>query len=244
VSDISAGSEPESLTRPTHIPRFRPPARFTSRLKAEESHDVLREGLEQVMPIALAQASDEAAERVLALSGREPAPEGEASAEEDDARNFASILAAALGTIAPSLTAAAVETWIGKTANLRLALVPQWLRPTIDPARGPRIMTMTSFANDRSRVIREVIDESTPVLISKRGRVMAAVIPLDAGSYESDIYRDAGRARLAAMSERPEVELDESVIEEILSSDDPEAAAAAHGVDASDWATLNPPRQG
>jgi PHD/YefM family antitoxin component YafN of YafNO toxin-antitoxin module len=104
-------------------------------------------------------------------------------------------------------------------------------------------MTMTSFANDRSRAVREVVDESVPVLISRRGRIMAAVIPLEAGTYESDIFRDAGRERLAVMSERSDVELDDSAVDEILSADDPAAAASARGIDTSDWATLNPPSQ-
>jgi hypothetical protein len=245
VSDLSTdSSEPDQPARPTQVRRFRPPARSRNRLRAGESSDVLRAGLEQVMPIALAEASDEAAERVLAYGGRIPASEHERETEDNDARNFASTLAAAFGTIAPSRTAAAVESWIGNNSDLRLALVPKWLRPALDPERRPRIMTMTSFANDRSRVIRQAIEESVPVLISRRGRIMAAVIPLEAGSYESEIYRDAGRERLAAMSGRPEVELDDATVEEILSSDDPAATAAAHGIDTSDWATLNPPRQG
>lgn len=237
----SADPDLADLPRSTQLDRFRTPARYASRFKPGELRDALREGLEQVMPIALAQASDEATDRVLALSDQAPEAGPDPTARGHDARNFAGTLAAALGTIAPALTATGIESWIGKTS--RLALVPRWLKPAIDATRNPRLITMTSFANDRSRVIREAIDESVPVLISRRGRIVAAVIPLEPGAYESEIYRDAGRERLAAMSERPEVELDGGAIEEILSSRDPEAAASAHGVDTSDWASLNPPVQ-
>lgn len=221
--------------------RFRPPVRYKVRLDPREPQEALREGLEQVLPAALVKASDEAADRVSALSSSAHADD-EPDAEGVSVRAFASTLAAALGTIAPAITASAIDSWIDR-ANLRLALVPRWLHPSITPDRQPRLMTMTSFANDRSRVVREAIEDSSPVLLSRHGRIVAAVIPLEPGAYEGAVYKAAGRERWDAMRERPPVKLDEKTVEEILASDDPEETASARGVDTTGWADLNPPRQ-
>jgi hypothetical protein len=219
-----------------------PAVNFRSTPGSEQSHEgfvglaQLREGLEQVMPATLVQASDEAAERVRALSDvAEPA------AASALTKSLASVLAAALGTIAPAATATAVAYWLSREPQARLAFVPRWLRPRIDPERPPKLVTMTSFANDRSRMVREVIENSTPILISRRGQVLAAVIPLEPGAFEAAVYEAGGRARLAAADVGPQVELDEETAEAILSARDPAQEAAGQGIDTSDWASLNPP---
>lgn len=238
-SPESSAKEPEAHSAAPY--RFRPPARFRVRRDPGEPQDALREGLEQVLPAALVQASDEAADRVTALSG--PAgTDTEPGIEDASVRTFASTLAAALGSIAPATTASAIDSWLDRASNLRLVLVPRWLHPSINPHRQPKLVTMTSFANDRSRVVREAIDDSTPVLISRHGRIMAALIPLEPGAYEADVYKAAGQERLAAMREMTSIELDEKTAEEILTSDDPAAAASALGIDTTGWADLNPPR--
>ena len=237
----SVGSTGVPEDHPATPHRFRPPVRYKVRLDPGEPQEALREGLEQVLPAALVKASDEAADRVSALSGAVQA-DTEPEAEDVSVKAFASTLAAALGTIAPAITASAIDSWIDK-ANLRLALVPRWLHPSIIPDRQPKLMTMTSFANDRSRVVREAIDDSSPVLISRHGRIMAAVIPLEPGAYEGEVYKAAGRERWDAMREKPPIELDEKTAEEILTSDDPEETASARGIDTAGWADLNPPRQ-
>jgi hypothetical protein len=196
----------------------------------------LREGLEQVMPIALVQVSDEAAERVRAVSDT-----AETEAESEARKNHASVFAAALGTIAPAVTTAAVAYWLTKGAGSRMAFVPRWLRPRIDPERTPILATMTTFANDRSRMVRQAIENSTPVLISRHGQILAAVVPLEPGAYEATVYEAAGRARMAAAhAAPPTIQLDEKAVDAILAADDPAKEAAARGIDTSDWATLNP----
>jgi hypothetical protein len=218
------------------------PVKYQSTPDLEQLHEglldlgQLREGLEQVMPTTLVQASDEAAERVRALSDV-----AELTAESATTKNLASVLAAALGTIAPAATAAAVAYWLSREPRSRLTFVPRWLRPRIDPERPPKLTTMTSFANDRSRMVREAIEDSTPILISRHGQVLAAVIPLEPGAFETAVYEAGGRARLAAADASPPVELDEKTVEAILSANDPAEEAAAQGIDTSDWASLNPP---
>jgi len=197
----------------------------------------LRECLEVVMPIALVRASSEAAERVVAVSEIDE-PEREGMVTKDFAISFTTQLAAALGAIAPATTAAAVTDELGRRSWL--AAFPRWLRPKIDPDRKPKLTTMTSFSQDRSRLVREAIEESTPVLISRHGRVLAALVPLQPGSFERAVYKSAGRARSDAAAEQSAPQLDEKVAERILASDDPAGEVAALGIDTSDWASLNP----
>ena len=199
----------------------------------------LRECLEVVMPIALVRASSEAAERVVAVSEVDE-PEREGIATKDFALSFTTQLAAALGAIAPATTAAAVTDQLGKRS--RLPSFPRWLRPNIDPDRKPKLTTMTSFSRDRSRLVREAIEESTPVLISRHGQVLAALIPLEPGAFERAVYRTAGRARSNAAADQSAPRLDEKVAERILASEDPAAEASALGIDTCDWASLNPQR--
>lgn len=203
----------------------------------------LRECLEEVMPIALVRASSEAAERVVAVSEIAEL-EYEGIVTKKFVVSFTTQLAAALGTIAPATTAAAVNNRLGKSSRSWLASFPRWLRPNIDPDRKPKLTTMTSFARDRSRLVREAIEESTPVLISRHGQILAALIPLEPGAYESAVYKTAGRARWATVVDRPRSQLDEDVAETILSSNDPEAEASVIGIDTSDWGSLNPPDKG
>jgi hypothetical protein len=196
----------------------------------------LREGLQQVMPIALVQVSGEAAERVRAVSDAD-----ETEAERAARNNLAHVFAAALGTLAPAVTTAAVAYWLTTGPGSRMAFVPRWLRPRIDPERTPILATMTSFANDRSRIVRQAIEDSTPVLISRHGQVLAAIVPLEPGAYEATAYEAAGRARMvAAHAAPPAVQLDEKTVDAILTAEDPAKEAAARGIDTSDWATLNP----
>jgi prevent-host-death family protein len=199
----------------------------------------LRKCLQEVMPIALVRASKEAAERVVAVSEiDELGPDG--VAVKSIAVDYTYQLAAALGVIAPATTAAAVGNLLGKSLRSRFAFLPRWLRPRIDPDRAPRLATMTEFSQDRSRLVREVIEESTPVLISRHGRIVAALVPLEPGAFEETVYKAAGRARAAIEEDRSSPELDDSLAERILSAGDPAVEAAALGVDTSDWASLNP----
>jgi hypothetical protein len=69
VSDVSSGESASGhVGRSAEEHRFRAPTNFHFRYKPGESGGSLREGLEQVMPITLAQAAGEATERVLAVS--------------------------------------------------------------------------------------------------------------------------------------------------------------------------------
>ncbi len=199
--------------------------------------ETLHEGLAQVMPGALVMAADEAAERVEELSG--PTPAGVKITAGPRARQV-EVLAASLGAIAPSFTANALNNWLAKHGHARPAFLPAWLRPAIDPGRTPKLTTMTSFANDRSRVIREAVDESRPVLISRHGRIVAAIVPLEPGAYETEVYRTAGRARMVSTDQQPPLLLSEDDAEAIRTADDPLAKAAELGVDlsavdTSDW---------
>jgi hypothetical protein len=211
--------------------------------EADETRDKLlhlvelRECLQEVMPIALVRASSEAAERVVAVSEIDE-KSSEGLSTKKSVVNYTTQLAAALGVIAPAPTAAAVTHMLG--SRRRIASLPRWLRPRIDPRRKPKLATMTSFSKDRSRLVREAIEESTPVLISRHGRILAAIIPLEPGAYDEAVYRHAGQVRRAANASRTAPELDEMTAEEILSSDHPEAEASALGIDTSDWADLNP----
>jgi hypothetical protein len=224
---------------------YRPDVPPETQLEAEEPSEgllpivELREYLEEVMPIALVRASSEAAERVVAVSEIDE-PDREGITTKNFALNFTAQLAAALGHIAPAATAAAVGNLVGKSQRSRFTPFPRWLRPKIDPDRKPTLTTMTSFAKNRSRLVREAIEESTPVLISRHGRIVAALVPLEPGEFEKVVYKTAGRARLEAGADQQPPQLDESLVEKILASDDPEATATDLGIDTSDWTNLNP----
>jgi hypothetical protein len=103
----------------------------------------------------------------------------------------------------------------------------------------PIFTTMTAFSNERSQLIRdEVIGLRRTIVISRHGHKVAAVIPLEPGSFEDAVYpvalqRAASRNRSTAVSEQD--------LKAILASEDPIAAARSAGVDTSGWDSLQAP---
>lgn len=71
---------------------------------------------------------------------------------------------------------------------------PSWLRPRLAADARPRFVTLTDFARKRSRLVADLDDG--PVLLTRRGTVVAALVPLEPGAYEA-ATREAGFRRAA-----------------------------------------------
>jgi len=193
----------------------------------EDYESILHEGLQRVLPPVLVQSTTEAS-GVIA-----PVTRGSLSFDE-----FAS-LAAALGSTAASPVAHALRVWIGKQ---RLDAYghrwPVWLRPAIAGGVKATLATLTDFSQKRSQYIKEV-EGGTPILLTRHGSVIAAVIPLQPGAYEQTVLQPALEELLEVTAEG--IELTSEQADEIRRSDNPAATAAMLGINTAGWGALNPP---
>jgi prevent-host-death family protein len=102
----------------------------------------------------------------------------------------AAVFAAALGSTSVDPLADAVTAWLDERRADILHALPRWFRPAI---RSPTVVTLTEFSNGRSKYVRDVIEDGAPVLLSRRGKVVAAVVPVQEGVFEQEAYVRAAR---------------------------------------------------
>ena len=194
----------------------------------------LAEGLQEVLPPMLVGATGQAQEIVPHATGVR-----EDEAGQSDLPSFA----AALGAAAAGAVSHALIEWLSRRKERSILRLPNWLRPSVAPTAQPTVVTLTDFTNSRSRYIR-LVENGEPVLISRHGTVVAAVIPVEAGAYEEAVYPAAARLRHAQRLERralaPNVSpLSDEQLAEMASADD-SSVAARYGVDTTGWEQLNP----
>ena len=188
----------------------------------------LHHALQEVLPTTLVSSTEEASEVV----SNKPSP-------SDAANTFLQIFAAALGSTAVGPLASALVAWLDKR-RYQVRALPRWLKPALTTDAQPVLATLTEFSNQRSMYVRQAVDEQIPVLLTRHGRVVAAVIPVEKGAFEESTYpiaaddiraeRLAGRSNLQATLET----LTEEEIHQIRTSDDPVQTAASLGVDLHD----------
>lgn len=140
----------------------------------------LREGLQSVLPAALVEAVPDASEAVDDLPGH-----------HGGLASTATSLAASLGSTAAASVASALDSWLARRSAAG-ARWPGWLRPAFRSDVVPDVVTLTRFSQQRSQYVRKVIDGS-PVLLTRHGTVVAAVVPLEPGVYEEEVYGEGFR---------------------------------------------------
>jgi prevent-host-death family protein len=144
----------------------------------------LLEELHRVLPIALAGATEEARQLIATV-----APDSELAETPTTTVN---LLVAALGGAAVDLVAAGLGSWLASVIQRGVGGWPEWLRPAIRADAEPKVVTLTKFSQERSRYVRELTD-GAPVLLTRHGTVVAAVVPIEPGSYEEAAYPAALR---------------------------------------------------
>jgi len=149
---------------------------------SEEQGEAIDTELQRLLPAALLEASQEAHEAAAAVSR---------SSVETALTPAIATLAAALGSAAAPLVASALKGRLARRA-LGHAHCPTWLQPAIVPGRAPVLVTMTEFSQRRSNLVHKA-EKGVPVLLSRHGTVVAAIIPLEPGAYERAVYPDALR---------------------------------------------------
>lgn len=199
----------------------------------------LREGLQTVLPTALVGAACEAAKHADDVLAEDHAPRPGVS--EGASQAFLATFAAALGSSAVTSLASSLSEWL--TRHHVAPRLPAWLCPAVDGRKVPLLVTLTDFANGRSRIVRDAVRDEVPVLISRHGKVIAAVIPLAPGAFEDAAYaQSAGVIRQARQERRrnlPRRHLTDEELEKVLSAGSADIAAD-FGVDTADWYTSNP----
>jgi len=211
----------------------------------DESLATLREGLNEVLPPTLVGAAPEAAEVALSAGPQVvttttgtaiPTP-GPATAAAG------SVFAAALGSTASEAVASALCGWLERHPDKLARTWPAWFRPIIAWDCQPTVATLTEFSNGRNGYIRHVVDNKTPVFLTRYGRVVAAVVPLQEGAYENAVYPSSARRVRAERQARTgsgasEATLTPEQIEEILKAPMPSDEASRYGIDTSRWVEL------
>jgi prevent-host-death family protein len=199
----------------------------------------LAEGLQEVLPPTLVGVTSQAQEVVPDVTR---SAEGEAEKADSAALQ---VFAAALGTTAAAALSRALIQWLSRRLERSSEVsLPNWLRPAVAATAVPVVATLTDFANNRSHYVRSV-ESGEPVLISRHGTVVAALVPVEAGAYEEAVYPDAARRRLAERLQRSSQtedsgELSDDQLAEIRAAGD-SSTASRHGIDTTGWELLNPP---
>jgi prevent-host-death family protein len=191
--------------------------------------DLLQQGIQEVLPAALVKASPEAQELL-----RSSAVIKQPSQSVD-----ATVVAAALGSIAVPSVTQMLSGWLDRNQTQREhTALPAWFKPKLDPDATLRVSSLTEFSQRRTQFVNAVEDGEV-IILTRRGTAVAAVVPLEPGSYESSVTVPALQRLLAEATSAAELDADKAA--EISSSDDPTAAAEALGIDTSGWDRLNPP---
>lgn len=187
---------------------------------------VLEDALTNVLPAALVSSAEDA---------RDAVPDG-----HESTAGSAVVLAAALGATAARPIAHALHSWFARRGEQLVGALPRWFQPAFDAEATPIVATQTEFSNGRNRFVRSVVESRTPVLISRRGSVVAALVPVVEGVFEQEAYAAAAREiRAERLQGRDPLltvldNLTDEDIEKIRSAKDKIKAAAFVGVDLTD----------
>jgi len=79
-----------------------------------------------------------------------------------------------------------VEPALSPAADRRR--LPDWVHPKIDAERGAVPVTMGELGQQTAKVIGQLIDDETPAVVTRHGRSIALIIPLEPGSVESSTF--------------------------------------------------------
>jgi prevent-host-death family protein len=198
----------------------------------------LAEGLKEVLPATLVGKTAQAQQVVPDVTRATEIEAEQANSE------VLLVFAAALGTTAAAAVSHALIQWLNRRRErLSQGSLPNWIRPAIALTARPLVATLTDFADNRSRYVRSV-ENGEPVMISRHGTVVAALIPVEVGAYEEAVYPDAARRRRTerlerrSRAERPS-ELNDDQLEEIEEGN--ASTASRYGIDTVGWELLNPP---
>lgn len=204
----------------------------------------LHEGLQLVLPSALVEVSEQAEQTVASLAPRT----SETSEGAVSRPSVVASLAAALGSAAASVVASSLADWLESRAQEQAERGPGWLRLAVSPSATPELATLTEFSQRRTQYVNQALG-GTPVLLTRRGVVVAAVVPLKEGAYEDAVIPQAAQ-RVLQEQEHLETDgaaedLSPEVIEQLRSAGGGAIAMAIaerHGIDTQGWDALNPPR--
>ncbi len=208
------------------------------------SAGVLEEELRGILPVVLAsvapQAFEEASAMVPALRDQLGRAATWGPVMASVVGTFSAALASAAGTALASRLMERLTQRSGEAEATEQASPPPWLHHAIADDAEPVFATMTEFSNERNHLIREeVIGNRRPVIISRHGQKVAAIIPLEPGRFEDEVLPEALRRAAERSGAAPSLSSEQ--VERILKADDPMAAARDAGIDTSGWETLRPP---
>lgn len=189
--------------------------------------EAVREGLATALPIALRDAEHQ----VISDVARHAQSEG---VTEDVVREIAELVIAGLGG---SAARALADLLVGRLADQGLAEPASWLREALKASKSSRLATLTDFSNNRNQYIKEV-EDGQAAFLTRRGVVVAAVLPVTPGQYEEEIYVPAVRRMLAEKEARPPIELTPDQVADIAARG--AVAADEYGIDTSGWQRRGP----
>ncbi|MDN5763449.1 MAG: type II toxin-antitoxin system prevent-host-death family antitoxin, partial [Microlunatus sp.] len=192
--------------------------------------DAVRDTLTTVLPIALREVEADVASSVsdvVKVNGVEQA-RGELVSQ------ITGLVVAGLGGAAAPVTAGLLTR---RLADQGLAEPASWLREALKQSASSRLATLTDFSNNRNAYVKEV-EDGNAVFLTRRGVVVAAVLPVAPGQYEQEVYAHAARRLLAERDARPRIRLTSEQVADIAQRG--AVAAAEHGIDTSGWQQVGP----
>ena len=180
------------------------------------------EGLATALPIALRDAES----KVISDVARHTRNEG---VSEDVVREVAELVIAGLGG---SAARAVADLLVSRLAEQGFAEPVSWLREALKISKSSRLATLTDFSNNRNQYIQDV-EDGQAAFLTRRGVVVAAVLPVAPGQYEEEIYAPAARRILAEKEAQPPIELTAEQVADIATRG--AVAADEYGIDTSGW---------
>ena len=184
--------------------------------------EAVREGLATALPIALRDAES----KVISDVARHTRNEG---VSEDVVREVAELVIAGLGG---SAARAVADLLVSRLAEQGFAEPVSWLREALKISKSSRLATLTDFSNNRNQYIKDV-EDGQAAFLTRRGVVVAAVLPVAPGQYEEEIYAPAARRILAEKEAQPPIELTAEQVADIATRG--AVAADEYGIDTSGW---------
>jgi PHD/YefM family antitoxin component YafN of YafNO toxin-antitoxin module len=199
--------------------------------EVERSASPLADAVAEVLPAALVSSAGDA-ERVAVPQ----VEHGERAATGPDV----AVIAAALGSTAVSSVVRGIQCWFADRGSQVHRWLPNWFQPALRADVMPTVVTLTEFSNRRNKHVRDVIDTQSAVLISRHGKVVAAIVPLVEGAFEDTMYAAAARdIRASRLGDSDELtalldNLTDQEIELLREAEDKVQAAASIGIDLPD----------
>lgn len=155
-----------------------PPEKVAASTPAGESSSdgsALTRELEVVLPSVLASSAQQ---DLPAITRGVDAGDGSEGLSRESIAGAVVGIAAALGVVGAAPLARALM----KRGLSRVGL-PEWLRPKVDASVKPRVLTLTAFYDQRARLVKDV-EAGQPVVLTRHGVAIAAVVPLERGVFE------------------------------------------------------------